>query len=108
MSKRYFATAAALAVSALTPVIRAEDGSALFGAKCVACHTATGAGKAAMKGTNLLAAEAKKRTDEQLADMIAKGGPAKKASHAFEKKGLAAAQVTALAGHVRELQAKAR
>ncbi len=82
----------------------AEDGAKLFAAKCVSCHTATGAGKAAMKGTNLLTEAAKKKTDAELADAISTGGAAKKATHAFGKKGVSAADVDALVKHVRVLQ----
>lgn len=100
-----FLCASILAVAAFGTAA-AEDGAALFKSKCVACHGATGAGKAAMKGTNLLSDEAKKQTDQQLMDFIATGGPAKKASHAFEKKGVTADQAKALVQHVRELQKK--
>lgn len=91
-----------LAVSAGT--VFAEDGAKLYSTKCVGCHTATGAGKAAMKGTNLLTEEAKKKTDAELADAISTGGAAKKATHAFGKKGVSAADVDALVKHVRVLQ----
>lgn len=84
----------------------AEDGAKLYAAKCAGCHTATGAGKAAMKGTNLLTDEAKKKTDAELADAISTGGAAKKASHAFGKKGVAAADADALVKHIRVLQKK--
>lgn len=89
-----------------TGVVFAEDAAKLYAAKCAGCHTATGAGKPAMKGTNLLTEEAKKKTDAELADAIATGGAAKKASHAFGKKGVAAADVDALVKHVRVLQKK--
>lgn len=83
-----------------------EDGAALFKAKCVSCHGATGAGKPAIAGSNLLTPEAKKRSDADAKAMIADGGKKGKATHAFAKKGVSAAQVDALLAHVRELQKK--
>jgi len=84
----------------------AQDGAALFKTKCVACHGADGAGKAAMKGTNLLSPEAKKLSDAELEDAILKGGKTKKATHVFEKRGITADQAKALVAHIRELQKK--
>lgn len=91
-------------VLAAAPSLVAQDGAALFKSKCVACHGANGAGKASMKGTNLLSDDAKKETDVQLNDMILNGGAAKKASHSFEKKGVTADQATALVAYIRTLQ----
>lgn len=85
---------------------RAQDGAALFKTKCAACHGADGAGKAAMKGTNLLSPEAKQRSDAELEDAILKGGKTGKASHVFEKRGVTAAQAKGLVAHIRELQKK--
>ncbi len=82
----------------------AQDAAALYKSKCVACHGATGAGRAAMKGTNLLAPEAKKATDQALTEAILEGGPDKKAVHAFGKKGITADQAKALVAHIRTLQ----
>lgn len=90
--------------SVAVPLCRGEDGAALYQAKCTACHGATGAGKPAMKGTNLLTDEVKKRTDAQLTEAIASGGPKAKSSHAFDKKGVTRDQVGLLVKHVRELQ----
>lgn len=84
----------------------ASDGAALYKAKCVACHGAEGKGKPAMKGSNLLTDEAKKRTDAELSAAIAEGGKAKKAAHAYGKKGMSADDIKALTAHVRELQKK--
>ncbi|MCC6536649.1 MAG: cytochrome c [Bryobacterales bacterium] len=95
-----------LIASAVPSLCRGDDATAIFKTKCTACHGATGAGKAAMKGTNLLADEVKKRTDEQLTTAIASGGAAAKSSHAYEKKGVTRDQVGDLVKHVRELQKK--
>ncbi len=88
----------------LAPLGRAEDVAALYNTKCASCHGAKGAGKSAMKGSNLLTDDVKKRTDEQLTVAIASGGPKSKASHAYEKKGVTRDQVGLLVKHVRHLQ----
>lgn len=84
----------------------AQEGAALYKTKCVGCHGATGEGKAALAGTNLLSAEAKKRPDAEVKLMIAEGGKKAKAAHAFEKKGITSKQVDSLLAYVRELQKK--
>lgn len=86
--------------------LAAQEGAALYKAKCFGCHGATGEGKAALAGTNLLTAEAKKRPDAEMKAMIAEGGKKAKAAHAFEKKGVTPKQVDALLAYVRELQKK--
>jgi mono/diheme cytochrome c family protein len=84
----------------------AEDGAALFKSKCAACHGADATGKPALKVRSLVSDEAKKKTGEELSDMIANGGKEKKASHAFSKKGVTPEQIKALVGYIRELQKK--
>jgi cytochrome c6 len=84
----------------------AEDGGALFKAKCAMCHGADGTGKAALKAPSLVSDEAKKLSDADLTDMIANGGKDKKATHAFSKKGVSDDQIKALVGYIRELQKK--
>jgi mono/diheme cytochrome c family protein len=84
----------------------AQDGAALYKTKCVGCHGATGEGKSALAGTNLLSPEAKKRPDADVKAMISEGGKKAKAGHAFEKKGVTAKQVDSLVAYVRELQKK--
>ena len=86
--------------------LAAQEGAALYKAKCFGCHGATGEGKAAIKGSNLLTAEAKKRPDAEVKAMIAEGGSKAKAAHAFGKKGVTPKQVDALLAYVRELQKK--
>jgi len=104
--------AAALAFAAsmlvLTPrnTRAAEDGGALFKAKCAVCHGANGEGKPAIKAPSLTSDEAKKLSDADLTDMIANGGKEKKATHAFSKKGVTDEQVKALVAYIRELQKK--
>lgn len=87
---------------------RGEDAAALYKAKCASCHGAAGAGRSAMKGSDLLTPEVKQRSDEQLANAIAKGSPKSKNSHAYETKGVTRDQVSLLVQHVRELQRKAK
>ena len=82
----------------------ADDGAALYKGKCAACHGADGAGKPAIKGSNLLTPEARKATDAELTEWIMNGGPAKKAAHTFGKKGISADQAKALVAHIRTLQ----
>ncbi|MGE5648492.1 MAG: c-type cytochrome [Acidobacteriota bacterium] len=83
---------------------QAQDGAALFKSKCVACHNTKGQGRTSMKGTNLLSDEAKKKTDDELTDQILNGGPSKKASHAFGKKGVTPDQAKAIVAYIRTLQ----
>ena len=83
---------------------RAEDGAALYKSKCSTCHSPDGSGRKVMKDTNLLSDEARKRTDEQLIEYIAKGGPKRDTVHAYEKKGVTADQITQLVAHIRSLQ----
>ena len=82
----------------------AEDGAALYKAKCAACHGADATGKPAAKIPSLVSPEAKGLSDAELTDAIANGGKAQKASHAFAKKGLTDDQVKAIVTYVRGLQ----
>lgn len=82
----------------------AEDGAALYKAKCAACHGADAAGKPTAKIPSLVSPEAKGLSDADLTDAIANGGKAQKASHAFAKKGLSEDQIKAIVTYVRGLQ----
>ena len=97
-----------LAGLAITPraTPAAEDGAALYKAKCAMCHGANGEGKPAVKAPSLVSDEAKKLSDADITDMIANGGKEKKAAHAFSKKGVTDDQVKALVTFIRELQKK--
>ena len=79
----------------------AEDGAALYKAKCAACHGPDGAGKPAAKIPALNSDDVQKKSDAELTDFIANGGPSKKASHSFSQKGLSAEQIKALVAQVR-------
>jgi mono/diheme cytochrome c family protein len=84
----------------------AEDGAALYKAKCAMCHGADLAGKPAAKIPSLVSDDAKKASDADLTDMIANGGKDKKAMHAFSNKGVTADQVKAVVSYIREAQKK--
>jgi mono/diheme cytochrome c family protein len=84
----------------------AEDGAAIYKAKCAVCHGPDGAGKPAAKIPSLISDEAKKLSDADLTDFVANGGPNKKATHAFATKGLTPDQIKAVTGAVRDLQKK--
>jgi cytochrome c553 len=84
----------------------AEDGATLFKTKCAPCHGADAMGKPAVKAPSLVGDEAKKKTDDELTDMIANGGKDKKATHALSKKGLTSDQIKALVSYIRDLQKK--
>jgi len=97
----------AVALFILVPSLSwAEDGAAIFKAKCAACHGADAAGKPAAKIPSLVSDDAKKLSDADLTDFIANGGPSKKATHAFASKGLTPDQVKAVVSAVRDLQKK--
>ena len=76
----------------------AEDGAAIFKAKCAMCHGAAGEGKSgpALKGTSLTAA--------QIADALTNGMPGKKAPHGKAMAGVTADQAAAVAAFVKSLK----
>jgi mono/diheme cytochrome c family protein len=76
----------------------AEDGAAIYKAKCAACHGASGEGKMgpALKGTSLSA--------DQIAETLASGAPGKKAPHGKPMAGLTADQQSAVAAYVKTLK----
>jgi len=97
----------AVALFILIPSLSwAEDGAAIYKAKCAVCHGADGAGKPAAKIPSLVSDDVKKLSDADLTDFVANGGPNKKATHAFASKGLAPDQIKAVIEAVRGLQKK--
>lgn len=82
----------------------AEDGAALYKAKCAVCHGADGQGKPAAKIPSLVSDDAKKMSNDQLTDAIANGGKDKKASHTFSQKGMTPDQIKALVDQIRSMQ----
>jgi mono/diheme cytochrome c family protein len=79
-------------------VLAAEDGAAIYKAKCAGCHGPSGEGKVgpALKGTSL--------STDQIADALTKGAAGKKAPHAKPMTGLTADQATAVAAYVKNLK----
>jgi mono/diheme cytochrome c family protein len=98
----------ALALFLILPSLSwaADDGAAIFKAKCAMCHGADLAGKPAAKIPSLVGDDAKKASDADLTDMIANGGKDKKASHAFANKGVTPDQVKMVVSYIREAQKK--
>ena len=84
----------------------ADDGAAIYKAKCAACHGADLAGKPAAKIPSLVSDGAKKASDADLTDMIATGGKDKKAMHAFANKGVTPDQTKMVLSYIREAQKK--
>lgn len=84
----------------------ADDGAAIFKAKCAMCHGADLAGKPAAKAPSLVSDECKKASDADLTDMIANGGKEKKAMHAFANKGVTPDQVQMVVSYIRAQQKK--
>ncbi len=77
----------------------AEDGAALYKAKCSACHGADAAGKPAAKIPSLTSDDVKKLSDDDLAKAIT--GTAK---HPGTVKSLAADDAKAIVTYLRTLQ----
>jgi len=79
-------------------MMAAEDGAAIYKAKCAMCHGPDGAGKSgpALKGTSLSA--------DQIAAALTKGAEGKKAPHNKPMAGLTADQASAVATYVKTLK----
>ena len=94
--KRIVMAVALLAM--ISGVAVAEDGAAVYKAKCAMCHGAAGEGKIgpALKGVKL--------TDAQIADFLTKGEAGKKAPHTKPVNGLSADQAKAVAEFVKGLK----
>ena len=79
----------------------ADDGAALFKAKCAACHGADGAGKPAAKIPSLVSDGAKKLSDDVITKVVTTN-----AKHAAVAKALNPDQTKAVVGYIRDLQKK--
>ena len=91
------ATILTLAFALMMPIAAmAEDGPALFKAKCQMCHGADGKKNAKI---DLTSAEVQKKSVADIAKFIATGE-----KHGFEKKGMTAEQTTAIAEFVKTLK----
>ncbi len=77
----------------------ADDGATIFKAKCAACHGADATGKPAAKIPSLVADDAKKASDDDLAKAVTE-----KPKHPGNIKSLPADQVKAVVTYVRSLQ----
>lgn len=78
--------------------LAADDGAAIYKAKCAMCHGPNGEGKSgpALKGTSL--------SVDQIAAALTKGAEGKKAPHAKPMAGLTADQASAVAAYVKTLK----
>ena len=77
----------------------AEDGAALYKAKCAACHGADATGKPAAKIPSLVSDEAKKASDDDLAKSVSE-----KAKHPTSVKSVSADDAKAIVTYIRTLQ----
>jgi cytochrome c553 len=93
--------AIAVVLFALMPSLSwaAEDGAALYKAKCAACHGADGAGKPAAKIPSLVSDDAKKMSDSDMEKVVSTNP-----KHAAVAKSLNAEQVKAIVSHIRTMQ----
>src|SRR5215470_6067522 len=90
----------AVALFILIPSLSwAEDGAAIYKAKCAMCHGADAAGKPAMKVPSLVAPEVKAKSDADLTKAIAET-----AKHPAGVKGLGADDAKAIVTWLRTLQ----
>lgn len=94
--KRFMMILAAFSV--LSTMVWAEDGAALYKAKCAMCHGAMGEGKVgpSLQKTSL--------SEKQVADLISNGAAGKKAPHSKGVAGISADQATAIATYVASLK----
>ena len=77
----------------------AEDGAALYKAKCAMCHGPDASGKPAAKIPSLVSDEAKKKSDADLTKAVAET-----AKHPAPVKGLSADDAKAVVTYIRSLQ----
>ncbi|HLH08806.1 MAG TPA: cytochrome c [Terriglobales bacterium] len=76
----------------------AQDGGAIYKAKCAACHGPDGAGKVgpAVKGISM--------SEAQITDLLTKGEAGKKAPHGKAVAGLSVDQAKSVAAFVKSLK----
>lgn len=94
--KRYIVLLAALTL--FSSLGWAEDGAALYKAKCAMCHGAAGEGKIgpALKGVSM--------SEAQIADFVSNGAAGKKAPHSKGVAGISGDQAKAIATYVASLK----
>jgi mono/diheme cytochrome c family protein len=104
-SYKFAVLAVAVIVALLVAVPKAsfsaEDGAALYKAKCANCHGAGGEGKTAMK---MPALKGSALTAEQIQETLTKGAEGKRAPHAKPVNGVNAEQAKAIAEYVKSLK----
>jgi cytochrome c553 len=83
-----------------------DNSATVYKTKCAACHGVDGAGKPAAKIPSLISDDAKKLADADMTDTIANGGKNKKATHAFQAKGMTPDQIKMVIAYIREMQKK--
>jgi mono/diheme cytochrome c family protein len=93
--------AAGLCLMASAGAWAAEDGAALFKAKCAPCHGAEGEGKPAMKAPAL---KGTALSADQIVDVLTKGKEGAKAPHTKAVAGVTADQAKAIADFVKGLK----
>ena len=76
----------------------AEDGAAIYKAKCAACHGPNGEGKPAIKAPALKSDEVKAKSEDDLAKFLSTNP-----KHAGVAKALSADQSKAVIGYIRDL-----
>ena len=101
MKIKSFAVAAGLCLAMSTAAFAAEDGGALFKAKCAGCHGAEGEGKPAMKAPAL---KGTTLSTDQIVDVVSKGKADAKAPHTKAVAGVTAEPAKAIADFVKGLK----
>ena len=101
MNRKFVVSLAAMLLVGSLPSWAADDGAALYKAKCAGCHGAGGEGKTAMKspalkGTNL--------DVNQIVDRLTKGQTGSKAPHGKGMTGLNGKQANAIAEFIKTLK----
>jgi mono/diheme cytochrome c family protein len=79
----------------------ADDGAALFKAKCSQCHGASGEGKSTMKNTSI---KGTSMTAGEIQAMLTQGVSGKKGPHAKAISGLTPDQAKSLADYIKTFQ----
>jgi cytochrome c len=101
MSCKFVVSVTAILLVASLASWAADDGAALYKAKCAGCHGASGEGKTAMKspalkGTNL--------DVNQIVERLTKGQSGSKAPHGKGMTGLNGKQANAIADFIKTLK----
>ncbi|UWZ84555.1 c-type cytochrome [Occallatibacter riparius] len=97
MSKKLAIGLVVLSLSLVSTSAWAKDPAAVYKSKCAGCHGPAGEGKMgpALKGTSMSA--------DDIASLLAKGDPAKKAPHNKHFSGATAEKAKALADYIKTL-----